>query len=157
MAAHTAVSCNQLEIVKILIKHGANLNFQAQNWGVVPMTLQESPLHLATYFGYNEIAQLLLENGAYRDVTVEGVKPLHFAVSNSDSETINVLLKKSSNGWDFTGDLMTNVDPKDQNGFTPLHRAIQSNRKEIVELLIAKGANIEMSTLSGTRVVIKNR
>ena len=137
---HTAVSSNQLEIVQILIKHGAILEFP-----------KETPLHLATYFGYNDIAKLLLKNGADPDVAVDGETPLHFAVSNNDFETVELLLKKSrsNNVWGRGIPFKKNVDPKDQNGFTPLHRAINSNRKDIVELLISKGANIGMLTLTG--------
>lgn len=64
-----AASWGRLEIAKILIKHGANVNAKAA-WGAVP-------LHDAARMGNVEVARLLLEHGA--DVNAkdyEGKTPL---------------------------------------------------------------------------------
>ena len=161
---HTAVSKNQLEVVKMLTEKGANLNLQAKGFG-----LQESPLHLATYKGNNDIVNLLLQNGADPDVSVNGVTPLHFGIYNNDLTTIDLLIKKT-----------VNDDSKDDSrGFTPLHCAVsvqenlrmptifekslhmvheapkendkykrktQDHRTEIVNMLLESGANFEESS-----------
>ena len=128
---HTAVSSNQVKVVNLLIQHGANVNVQATD-KVSGLDNLETPLHLATFIGNDEIAKLLSRNGAKVDVSVEGVTPFHMAVINNDLEIVNMILEKTNN-----------VDPQDENGFTPLHRAIWNRKVEVAKLLISKGANIE--------------
>ena len=76
---HTAVLNNQFEVVKMLIEKEADLDVQAQGW-----KLRESPLHLAIYKGHDEIAKILLENGAEPNVAVDGVTPLHLLLKKTN-------------------------------------------------------------------------
>jgi ankyrin repeat protein len=43
----------------------------------------------------------------------------------------------------------TDVNAKDENGYTPLHPAALNGHKEIVELLIAKGADVNAKDNDG--------
>jgi hypothetical protein len=73
---HSASREGHVDIVELLIQHGADVNKQTNN--------QETPLHLASASGKLEILQLLVERGADRcalqeqarlDLTEEGVTP----------------------------------------------------------------------------------
>ena len=138
---HTAVSNNQLEAVKLLIKYGANLNVHAKD-AFREMDTFETPLHLATFNGNDEITKLLIKHGANVNANVKGILPLHLAVCNNDLETINLILDKTDN-----------INSKDENGSTPLHRAIWMKKVEVIKILISRGANIESKTNEDLRPI----
>ena len=81
---HSAVAANEIEIVKLLLKNGANVNAQQMN-GV-------TALHSAAHIGSLEIVKLLLKNGAEKNAkTSEGKTPLAFAEENGFLKIVKIL------------------------------------------------------------------
>ena len=83
---HSAVAAQQIEIVKMLIEQGANVNAQ-QMKGV-------TALHSAAHNGLKDIVQFLLENGADTQIKMEdGTLPIDFAKKDNFPEIITLLEK----------------------------------------------------------------
>lgn len=90
-------------------------------------------LHIASYFGYEDIVTLILENGGEVDKrTMDGsdLTALQSAVSNLKIDVVKALLN-------FKAD----VDVRMLGGFTPLMTAAAMGSKELVSLLIDSNAN----------------
>jgi len=93
-----------------------------------------TPLHLAAFFGFPEIAADLLAAGA--DVKARSLNPmrntpLHAAVAGGSIAVARALLEHGAD-----------VNAPQEAGWTPLHGAAQSGNAELVELLIAAGATV---------------
>ena len=114
-ALHEAVGEDSLEVVKLLISAGANVDAQ-NNVGI-------APLHLATY-DYNAFA--LLEAGASIDITERnGGTPLHIYAENPEQlDVMKVLLKKGAN-----------VYAKDNSQLGIIDIAKSYSGKEMVDLI----------------------
>jgi ankyrin repeat protein len=153
---HLASQCGHLEVVRLLIKHGADAN--TKNWS------QMTPLHLASSSGIPESVQVLIELGADINARDEKHKtPLHLALSSGSPETLRVLIKHGANintpdGSHLTPlhlvsssgspetlrmliELGADINAKDGNHKTPLHLASSSESPEIAQLLIELGAD----------------
>jgi ankyrin repeat protein len=114
----------RLEIVRVFLKHGADVNVNANDG--------RTPLIVAIKSGSLDIVRLLLDNKA--DITAKdehGWAALHHAVFEGEGEIIELLLE---NGAD--------VGIVGASGRTPLHCAAVRGREDIVRLLLEKGANI---------------
>ncbi len=119
---HWAAWGGRVEIVRMLIDAGANVNVQDE-WG-------NTPLHEATSLGRVEIAQMLIDARANVNVQDnDGGTPLHRAAEFGKTEIAQMLI-------DAKADL--NVQAK--NGRTALHGAAELERVEIVRMLIDAGA-----------------
>ena len=59
-ALHYATSYDQVEVVKLLIRHGANLN-QVDHFS-------KTPLHVALFTGSYNSAEVLVKSGARKDI-----------------------------------------------------------------------------------------
>lgn len=98
-------------------------------------------LHLACYFGHDDVAKLLLENGAEVDkVAMNGsdLRPLQSAVASLHIDVVNVLLE-------FEPD----VNVQMMGGFSPLMSAAALGSSEIVALLMNNGANVAQKADDG--------
>jgi ankyrin repeat protein len=72
---HSAVAAGRLDIVQILLAHGANPNSKAAQ--------DFRPIHEASARGNLEFVQLLLDNGAEINArAVDGKTPLAFALEH---------------------------------------------------------------------------
>ena len=129
-----------VEIVDMLLKHGADLNVSSRG--------RDSDLPLLVAAGNNnsEVAELLLRRGANIDVTdSDGNTALHRAIksgfrssrysqevaaSNNSKSVINVLLEKKAN-----------VNIANGSGQTPLSAACHAQNVEIVDMLLKRGAD----------------
>ena len=103
---HRAVRNNNIRIVKLLIKRGADVNLR----GILEIT----PLHFAANEGNVEISKLLVSNGAkINPVMSNGWSPLHVAAKKLHYSQIKFLLLKGA-------------DPNlsDKLGNTPFHSAL---------------------------------
>ncbi len=82
-----AAAAGHLEIVKLLLDHGADPNLPEE--GIAP---HGHALYSAVYNGHDEIAELLLARGAYPNPEVESsADAISIAIMNSDTRMIDLL------------------------------------------------------------------
>jgi len=101
----------------------------------------QTPLMEAIIFRQEEIAELLIENGADIDAQDDkGWSALHFAAQSYLPKTMKLLIAKKAN-----------IDPIDFYGNTPLSRALSNTkgRGEIIRLLLEAGADQNKKNNSG--------
>jgi ankyrin repeat protein len=93
-------------------------------------------LHLAVFFGHEDIARALIVKGA--DVNAmaanrsfaRNAKPLHSAVAANRTALVRLLLDNGAA-----------VNARQEGGFTALHGAAANGNEEIIALLISAGAD----------------
>jgi hypothetical protein len=131
-----------IEIVRLLLKYGANPNIQDQN-GL-------TALHLATEANHsvpkNDLVDPLLSAGA--DVNlVENAKQsaLHLAIfhrgSDKDGKELLIIKKLLAAG--------ANPNLQDNIGYSSLHSAVKLNDTKAVKLLLAAGVDINLKRDDG--------
>ena len=115
---------NNLEMAKLLIDSGADLNLNSKN------KLNATPLQGAAASNWLELAKLYLSRGANVNCRSEGGgSPLHEAAANGFLEFVQLLI---DNGAD--------VNQRDDNGKTPLTNALEYKKPDIEKLLLDHGA-----------------
>jgi ankyrin repeat protein len=101
-----------------------------------------TPLHLASFFGHEDAARLLLEHGADANVVARHetiqVAPLHSAAAGGHAGIVRLLL-----------DAGADANARQPGGFRPLHAAAQNGDRESAEALLAHGADPSAATDEG--------
>jgi len=142
-ALHVAVREGCIDIVTVLLKHGAEVNIQ-DNSGY-------TPLHYAYIEKNNEIEELLLSKGADIDAAEFGWTALMFAAREGRKEMVELFINKGANIEAVNNDGYTALHLAvrdivklllDNDGRTALMYAAEQGHKEIIEILLLKGANI---------------
>lgn len=99
-------------------------------------------LHLAAYFGHDEVASALLTAGADPDAVATngtGLRPLHAATAARASAIVRALL-----------DAGATVDARQAGGFTPLMAAAKHGDTASLRLLLAAGADPSLPADDGS-------
>jgi uncharacterized protein len=100
-----------------------------------------TPLHLASYFGNDTMARLLLENGADPNAVSRNamaLRPLHSASAARNFGIVAMLLKRGAD-----------VNARQHGGWTALHSAASHGDLPLVELLIENGADPGLASDDG--------
>jgi ankyrin repeat protein len=129
-----AIEKNDIQKIRYLIPMGADVNARDPYASM-------SPLMMAAYDGYTEIARLLIEKGA--EVNAKGgidmdMTPLIYAASQDQVDMVKLLLEKGAT-----------VNAKTRYGWTPLFFAVSRGRVDIAKLLIDKGADANVTLPTG--------
>ncbi|KAM9155982.1 E3 ubiquitin-protein ligase HACE1 isoform 5-T5 [Pangshura tecta] len=128
---HIAANCGSVECLVLLLKKGANPNYQDISGC--------TPLHLAARNGQKKCMSKLLEYSA--DVNIcnnEGLTAIHWLAVNGRTELLHDLVQH-----------VNNVDVEDAMGQTALHVACQNGHKTTVQCLLESGADINRPNVSG--------
>lgn len=123
-------------LLNIIAPHGswfnASLNFRDPKQG-------KTPLHFAVENNHNEIAKILIEQGANLNLPdFTGKQALHFAVLSSNVELVEFILQHG-------GD----VNAQDVDGLTPVHYAATSGNVSVLVLLVRFGAFVNTQDHQG--------
>ncbi len=147
MPLHLASMIGDVEIVRILLKHGANPNKAVEPWDYKGLT----PLLAALLANKPEVIEVLLKNGAdpnavieYRDY--EGKTLLHVCAMEGYKEIAEVLLK---NGADPDKKCLVKDKGKRVEDYSPIFEAIIKGRNDIGEILIEHGADVNLKRRNG--------
>lgn len=118
-----AAECGHVNIVDLLIKHGANISISSNN--VV------TPLMIAAQAGEVEILEILLNYGANTITTFEKNQALYLAINSGQGSAALILLE-------------ANADVNYQiNGESPLAAAVLTGNANLVKLILEYGASID--------------
>jgi ankyrin repeat protein len=93
-----------------------------------------TPLHLAAFFGWAELANTLLDRGADingRSSNSMKNTPLHAAAAGGCTPLVELLLKRGAH-----------PNATQEGGWTALHAAAQSGNRAMAEALLANGADV---------------
>jgi ankyrin repeat protein len=121
-----ASSMGYLEIVQVLINHGADVN-KKDRYG-------SPPLNDASICGHLDIVKELIKNGASingRDTN--GETPLHVASTRGYSEIVLELFR-SAERYDLSIESL--VNDRGYKGWTPLHLASMYDKVEVIQILL---------------------
>ena len=123
-ALWSAAAAGHLDIVRLLVQYGANVNHQTVSGS--------SPIRAACFVGDLDIVKYLVDNGADFSVTNNWNNTcLMIACYKGHQDVVQYLLKRG-------------VDPhmKDKFGLTALHHSAEAGNIEIVKLLIELGSTL---------------
>uniref|UniRef100_A0A8C1Q885 E3 ubiquitin-protein ligase HACE1 n=1 Tax=Cyprinus carpio TaxID=7962 RepID=A0A8C1Q885_CYPCA len=126
---HIAANCGSVECLVLLLKRGANPNYQDISGC--------TPLHLAARNGCIFV-ELLEYNADVNICNNEGLTAIHWLAVNGRTELLHDLVQHVSN-----------VDVEDAMGQTALHVACQNGHKTTVQCLLDSGADINRPNVSG--------
>ena len=130
-ALYNASENGHLEIVKILINAGVDVNLPVEN-GL-------TPLHISSHKGHVEVVEALIKAGAKVDSKISDDKtPLHISSHEGHVKVVEALIKAGAS---------PNFARK--NGATPLHIASSKGYLEVVEALIKAGADPNLAQKDG--------
>lgn len=134
-ALHSSVSSGHTEVVRALIRRGADVN--ARHRGDAMYAVLD-----AVRFGHTETLHALLEAGArLSDVTTdEGYTALHIAASQGHLGLLRRLLNKN---------LSLDINAKTVEGSTPVNTATYAGRVDVVRMLLDRGANASIVDSAG--------
>ncbi|ETS82540.1 hypothetical protein PFICI_04416 [Pestalotiopsis fici W106-1] len=176
-----AISANQVEVVKLLLDRGSDVNARGELVKVSDFTVSTSPLTEAIEIGNLDILQQLLAKGATIGVPEhEEETALLFALSrgrreqdkvvslfldrgananynDSKTKTTLLLLAIRHNRFGCTNLLLergADVDYEERNGFTALLYAARWGDAQIAETLLSHGANIEHQDTNGFTALV---
>ena len=166
MPLHIAAKNGYLEIVKLIIKEGVDVNLTERDPNpIVRKYFGRTPLEYAVTEGHSDVVIALVGAGANVDIRhTTGKTPLHMAAINADLKLMELLIAKGAdiNSRDVDGktalhlmifdgqekealmliNRKANLDAQDETGATPLHLAIQEDRHELAKTLLHKGASV---------------
>ena len=130
---HLAISSGQIDIVKLLLEHNADIN-------ILDGFLGQTTLQCAIMSGNIKMLQLLIDNGVDIDAVDDfGQTALHSAVENDEK-------------MEFTKFLIAcgaNLHALDGFGNTPIHNSCYENAQITTMFLIENGADIYMQNERG--------
>ncbi|ELW47863.1 Ankyrin repeat and SOCS box protein 3 [Tupaia chinensis] len=127
MLIHAAVENGQINVVRLLLRHGANVNGSHSMCGW-------NSLHQASFQGNAEIIKLLLKKGANKEYQDDfGITPLFVAAQYGKLESLSMLISSGAN---------VNCQASDK--ATPLFIAAQEGHTKCVELLLSSGADPDL-------------
>jgi ankyrin repeat protein len=161
-----AVKYRNIEVLKLLLEHGANPNFTCEKGRPLDLAIRNRdieivrlmlmlsvkaganldknsedrnaiPLYIAAERGHTEALKLLLESGTKPDLSWEGATPLCIAAQNGHVEAVKLLLTAGAN---------PELASKEE---TPLFIAAQNGQTVVVELLLKNGAKPNTTSNDG--------
>jgi len=100
-----------------------------------------TPLSLACFFNYPEIALFLVQQGADINAVSQNamqVAPIHSAVAARSTQLVAFLLDQGAD-----------INATQASGYTPLHAAAHSGDEEMIKLLLERMADINATTDDG--------
>ena len=120
------VENNQLELVNMLLKHGAAIE-AVNKFGVTPLLLAFQKGNKAA------VVALLAKGASLSSVDHVGNTALHHAAisKNNQADLVNMLLKHGAS-----------IEAGDKVGITPLHMAVAHANKPAVVALLSRGASL---------------
>jgi ankyrin repeat protein len=128
-----ACAAGEYDRVERLLEGGAPVNaWSDDGW---------TPLHLAAFFGHEQVTELLLAHAAdahARSRNANGNTPLHAALAANQKMAAGLLI---GGGAD--------VNAVDAAGWRPLHLAAAHNNLDAMKALIAQGADVSAVNAEG--------
>jgi ankyrin repeat protein len=151
-----AAARGHIEIVKLLLAHGADPNLREE--GIAP---RGHALYSAVYNGHHEIAKLLLAHGAYPNPPVESSgDALSIAIRNKDQRMIDLLASYgASRGVHilaYHGDVVTAAamfaaDPALADNTEALENAAEMGQESFVRLMLLHQPLLPMRIAIGAK------
>lgn len=161
---HTACNQGNLEIVKLLVVHNAQVN-------AIASEKTAYPIQIAVFKAYDEIVSFLIRHGS--KLCTEDTSFLTLAVYNKHYKVVEVLLNAGANvhqtdkkygqqaihkaGSVSTEEILelllvhkADVNATDDTGLTPLHLASVYNNYALAKTLLQHGANVETLSEKGS-------
>lgn len=132
-------SDNQVEVMKLLLEHGASIAWTVTRGGWTTTNDDENhkgrlPIHYAALSGSQQGVKYLLDNGSdINAVDSRGRRPLHLAVRQGRTEMAQYLIK-----------LGANIHALDKAGKNALHLAAKFNHVKIMDLFLKMGMDINI-------------
>jgi ankyrin repeat protein len=162
---HMAADKGELDIVKLLVANGADVNVKMQREGHKDRTPKSYALgrnykeiveflyahgadipriHLAAYRGDLETVKSLIEGGTEVDANDDDGTPLHYAAMAGHEAVARFLIDSDAN-----------IHAGNRNGWTPLHFAAIGGSAEVARMLVAKGADVEVMSDNGQTPLLR--
>ncbi len=162
-ALHLSAHEGHMEVVKLLVKNGADVNLHEEFY-------QLTPLHMAVWKGHTEVAEFLLDNGADPKAREkDNETPLYYAATSGNVDTVKFLIDRGANLKDresavdntvlslavgqgeteialFLIEQGADVLYTKENGWTMLHDAAWRGSPEIIALLVDSGIPVDAKT-----------